>query len=597
MRRLGVYGENLPTKKSLSVSASDFLIGGVIFQSERKYNKAFEVTNPSQFQEIFGTNISSSWYGGDAIKGFFDNIVGVTAKIYCKSYVGNTGSAIDAVVALATINDQDGTPDPTLKIQAAYRGELEYGISGNRTGYKITNGYRFQSKTLGSQDTAHTYVLLLSAVGIQVGDIIKIEHTSAIYKKVTDVDEALAKVSFADALGATVADAVAVGVMGIRIQTYRKDTKGVVTEVEEDLGRIYCTLEAEVSEFYVNNVHANNKWAKMTDLASATTPVEKTYPADVSTVAYLLTGADGTAASDSSWIYLMFTAFDSYPIRFLCNPETTSSTINKAGETYCASRWDNPKWIYNIPENQTKAQLIVIGNGYQRNGEVFGVIVANWLGVTDPFVSGVSPDRHVPNVGHVMGAWIQSIAKYGIHYVPAVRSIALNGVNSIIGDQLTNDLDRTDVATAGVNMIQELIGFGMVIRNFFTPSTATEFKFANGGLMKSYIKVSAVDSLQQSENTPNSFARIKADASAIYMFLLNLWNIGSTSSAPLGETFGISENEDGSYTKFDDHVEVKADIVNNPQASINLGERTIDVYFTYPAPAGSIKIGVGILLR
>lgn len=597
MRRLGVYGENLPTKKSRSVRPSNFLIGGLMAQFERKYNKVFEVSNPAQLQEIFGQNINSSWYGWDAAKGFFDNIVGVTAKMYVKAYVGNTGSAINAVVASATINDQDGTPDPTLKIEAAYQGELEYGISGNRTGYKITNGYRFQSKTNGSQDTAQTFVTVLSAVGVKIGDIIKIEHGTPIYKKVTAVDESLAKISFATTLGATVADAVAVGVMGIRIQTYRQDTKGVVTEVEEALGRIYCTLEAEVTEYYVNNVHANNKWAKMTDLASPTTPVEKTYPADVSTVTYLTAGADGTAASDSAWQYLNFTAFDNYPIRFLCNPETTTSVINKAGETYCQGRWDNPKWIYNIPENQTKAQLIVIGNGYQRNGEVFGAIAANWLGVTDPFVTGVAPDRHIPNVGHIMGAWIRTIGVYGIHYVPAIKSIALNGVNSVIGDQLLSDLDRTDVADAGVNMIQQISGYGTIIRNFFTPSTATEFKFANGGLMKSYIKVSAVDSLQESENTPNSFPRIKEDATAIYIFLLNLWSIGSTSSVPAGETFGVSVNDDGSSTKFEDHVEVKADIVNNPQSSINNGERNVDVYFTYPAPAGSIRIGVGILLR
>ena len=36
-RRLGVYGENLPTKKTLTVEPSDFSIGGFIGQFERKY--------------------------------------------------------------------------------------------------------------------------------------------------------------------------------------------------------------------------------------------------------------------------------------------------------------------------------------------------------------------------------------------------------------------------------------------------------------------------------------------------------------------------------------------------------------------------------
>jgi len=32
-------------------------------------------------------------------------------------------------------------------------------------------------------------------------------------------------------------------------------------------------------------------------------------------------------------------------------------------------------------------------------------------------------------------------------------------------------------------------------------------------------------------------------------------------------------------------------------SSLNAGNRNYDIFFTYPAPAGSIKIGVGIMLR
>ena len=66
---------------------------------------------------------------------------------------------------------------------------------------------------------------------------------------------------------------------------------------------------------------------------------------------------------------------------------------------------------------------------------------------------------------------------------------------------------------------------------------------------------------------------------------------------PTGETFGQQENLDGTVTAPEDHFQVKADPINNPQSDINAGERTIDSWFSYPAPAGRIKIGVGILLR
>ena len=43
--------------------------------------------------------------------------------------------------------------------------------------------------------------------------------------------------------------------------------------------------------------------------------------------------------------------------------------------------------------------------------------------------------------------------------------------------------------------------------------------------------------------------------------------------------------------------EVVADSSNNPQNKLNIGERNVWVWFTFPTPAGSIEIGVGILLR
>jgi phage tail sheath protein FI len=115
--------------------------------------------------------------------------------------------------------------------------------------------------------------------------------------------------------------------------------------------------------------------------------------------------------------------------------------------------------------------------------------------------------------------------------------------------------------------------------------------------MRSYLQVSSVDSLSNSENTPNSMTRVRADRDAILFFARRLWERGSTGNVANGETFGQSENTDGSLTTFEDHFQIQADIVNNPQSSLNAGNRNIDGYFTFPAPAESIQIGFGILLR
>lgn len=601
LRRLGVYGDNLPTRKNKVVAASDFLIGGIIGKFERVYRKAFAVHNPAEFQEIFGDNISALNYGWDVVQGFFANVAGVDATLYVASFSGYTGSAYDSVAA--TASPLDGSSATTIRIDSAYQTDLDYGTSGNRTGYKITNGYRFTTQCSASTTKDDTFVYLDSVAGIRVGDIMKFvasgDGSATVYKKITSVDFSLSKVSFSGAFHASYyfkLDDYAY-VIGFKLQTYRKALNGTVSEVDVELGKVWCTMEPEVTDYYVQNVFASSKWIKVTDLASVSV-LQLSFPVDVATVTYLASGADGTAPTSVSTYAPSLTYFDSLPVRMIANCETTNVDVQKAIETYCQARWDNPKVIYNIAENQTKAQLITIGNNYQRSDDVLGVIVANWVGVPDSFsTSDLASYRHIPNVGHVMGCWIRSIGTNGIHFIPATSATPLYSVSSVIGDTFPSDIDRTELAEAGINVIQARSGFGYVIRNFFTPSITTEFMFANGIMFRDFIKVSAVDSLQDSENYPNTYDRIKADRMAILQFFYQLWERGSTGSVMTGETFGQSIDANGAPTKPTDHFEVQADLINNPQSKINLGERNLDCWVTYPSPAGSIKIGVGLWLR
>jgi len=601
LRRLGVYGNNLPSRKSKTVESSDFLIGGLIGQAERKYDQSFLIRNMNEYQDIFGKNSSSSFYLFDSANMFFQNVVGTDATLYVKAHVGNTGSAIDAVVASASIVDQNAAPAPTMTFKAAYKDVLEYGVHGNRIGYTITLGSRFTTACEGAPVTTDLFVICESVSGIRIGDIVRFTHTGPVYvyKKITGIDETTNKVFFAAAFGsAAFLDADVVEVLGFRLRVWEKALNGVIKEVDTDIGQIYVTMEPEVTDFYVVNIFKNSKYLQVTDIGVTEAAIEQAFPAAVSTVTYMTAGADGTAASTNAhWMYRNESAFTGKPIRFLSNCETTLATVNKSLETYCKARWDNPIVIGNMPSNQTKAQLQVIGASYQRSDDVLMVNAAHWLQIEDPFsTSPLAALRSIPSVGATMGAWIRTIGTLGIHFVPAVKQIPLYGVSGILGTQFTDDLDRTDLAEYGMNCLEYLSGYGYVIRNWFTPSITTEYNFGNGLLMRNYIKVSCVDSLQNTENTPNSFTRIKEDRMAIIIFGRKLWNTGSTGTVTTGETFGISENADGSFTVFEDHFDCQADIVNNPQTSINVGQRNFDIYFSYPSPAGSIQISTGFLL-
>ena len=598
-RRLGVYGENLPTKKGQSVVASDFLIAGMVARFERKFDRAFAVTSPEQLQRIFGLQVLPGAYGWDAATGFFANTAGVNSTLWVSSHVGYDGTEIDATVAELEVDDTQGSPESILRISAAYQDTAEYGVSGNRTGFRIETGSRFETEVAAGASSTDNELVLDSVSGIHVGDIIMADISGgATYHKITGVDEGSKKVLFATDVGGTGASiGDAVTVPGFRVQMFRKSVSGVEQQVDRDLASIWLTTEPEVTEFYAPAVFESSSWAKI-DVLSTGATLEEKMPAAVASTVYMAGGTDGTAPSTPSHWERALNRLDNRPVRMICNPETTLGTVQRAMEVYCKGRDDNPKVIVNIPENRTEAQLKTIGQAFQRSDDVLAVIVANWLEVVDPFnASPVAPFRRVPNVGHVMGRWVWAIGTKGVHYIPSTADAGLLGVEGVVGDQFENDQTRTRLSEAGINVIQERPGYGIIIRNFFTPSTAKEFQFANGILMRDFIKVSVVQSLQDSENKPNSLDRIKMDNTAIFNFLYRLWEVGSTGTVPRGETFGQSFRQDGSASGPGDHFEVVSDIVNNPVSEIEAGNRNHDIWFSYPAPAGSIRIGVGILLR
>lgn len=607
LRTFGVNGANLPVKKTIAVVASDFLIGGIIANSERKYNTPFKVTSPEEYAEIFGGQVNSSDYGPDVVKGFFDNTEGTSPTLWFQSFVGYTGGAIDAVVATKDVADAGADAD-AYTIEASYQEELEYGISGNRTGFKITSADRFATEASGTvAATGVSSASLDSVIGIVVGDIILFKTgvggADLVYKVVTAIDEANNTVSWSGNFevsggsGEALAINDEVTIPGFTVQTYRQSLSGVVTEVNADLGNKICSTESAVTDFYVENIHSINTYLKITE-ASASTLGDR-LPTTNSSVIYLASGSDGTAITGATEARVFYEKLNDADIRFLANPEHTTESVQKELESYSRSRTkaDNPVVITVVAEDRTKAQLIVIGNSYQRSDEVDAIIPANWLKVTDPFTSSPNaPLRNVPNCGHVMGAWIRTIATLGIHYVPCTNETLIFGVQGISGSQFLNNRDRTDIAEAGINLIQEKAGVGIKLANCRTPSTNTAYSFGNGIVMRNFIKVSSVDSLQASENTPNSINRLKSDKMAILTFLYNLWFSGSTGDSPVGETFGQTQETDG-LSAPTDHFTVSIDPIKNSKTNLNLGQRTLDVYFTYPAPAESIEIGVGILLR
>jgi hypothetical protein len=598
VRQLGVYGANLPTKRDRTVQASDFAVGGVYGWFGRKYARPFAFRSEQDALEALGAQEDPGAFGWDAVSGFFANLGGNNARLFVSSVVGS-----GAAQASAQVSNSDTPAEPALKVKASFGGENEFGASGNRTGFTLERGSAFTSGVsvlpTGAGATARV-VRLDSAVGVRVGDVVRLYKTG--YEElhfVTAVDESTGDVTWADAdfAGTGAAADYSLDVSAFRVRAWRRDLKGIVTEVDQQLGRRWLTLNQADPDRYAHG--AAGSWAALEVLTVTGSPTAaQALPVAVATVTYLSGGADGTKPSSAPDWSAAYAAMNNQPVRFLANVEAANEAAQKALEAYCRSRQDNPIALLVGQMALDKRGAIEAGQAFQRSDEVDAVFVHNWLEVADPFATSASaPRRVVPNAGHVMGWAIAALAELGVHSVPARKGRPLRGALGVSGYQALADQDRTDLADAGANVIQALQGRGLVVRNWFTPSTAPEFMFGNGVLMRNYIKVSAVDSLQESENTPNDMQGVREDRTALLQFLNRLWARGSNGQAREGETFGQYEREDGSLTGRGEAFEVVADSTNNPVASLRLGERNIDCWFTYPAPAGSIKVGVGILYK
>jgi hypothetical protein len=589
MRRRGVFGYNLPPKSGASVSPADLGIVGVIGKFSRGIESVIEVNQNSEIPTKLG-DYKSGYYGRYVVESLFTNAKGTPLKCYVRGHV-----ASDAVQASKDINDQSAVL--TLTLKAAYQDLNDKSLDGNNTGYTLTNGTRYSSTASTGSLISTTSITLASVVGFRVGDVLKITSSGPTvhYAKVSAKNEGTKTLTIS-ALTNAVSTNDVVEAIGFKITTYRKNKNGVPSKVNIPENNIYLSLEPENTEFYVNNAFANHPYLKLVDGASVTTPIQNTYPSDVSTITYLASGSDGTApASASDWN--LYSNFDNKNIRFLLNTDTVLEAVNVAGESYCITRLDAPVWLYAVDKNQTVAQYKVHGAKYQRSNQVQGVLCAGWRNVSDPIGDGVNPTLQIPIHGALCGAWIYAIYRLGVHRAPAGYDVPLIGFVST--SEATEDLftedERTEILDNGVNICQFVQGAGLIVRSFRTLSTNTPVLFGHTLILQNFIKISSVESLAQVENRPNRLSALKSYANAIKDFGYNLYKGSFPFGIDPSGAFGEYVKEDGTTSTFEDVFTVQADEFNNTQTDIDNGEGNIYVYFYSNPLLESLAIGVGTM--
>jgi hypothetical protein len=587
LRRQGVFGYNLPAQVGSIVQPAAFNIVGQIGRFARGISGLLDINQVSEIPTKLG-GYKEGFLGRYVLESVFANLRGQPCKVWVKPFV-----ASNAVQASSIVQDIDGSPENTLSIRAAYNKLIDKSEDGNKTGYTLVKGNRFSTTLASSASLGDTSIVLTSIIGVRVGDILQINST--VFTKVSAIDEGT-RTCTVGALSAGVTSGDLVNAKGFRIVTYRKNQNGVSIKqnlVEND---IWLSMEPENTEFYIENAFANHPWLDITDLASTNSGFNK-YPVDVTTITYLTSGSDGTSPSSAS-DWNLYSAFDNKDIRFLFNSDSSLKEVNEAGENYCTNRLDTPIWMYHIPKNQTKNQLITIGQGYQRSNQVQGLIASSYRSVINPIGVGANPTIEIPVVGGVTGNIVYSFYAFGFHRAAAGDDMPLLGFTSsgtTNEDNFTED-ERTELCQAGINITQNIPGRGLLLRSFYTPSTNLGALFANYLVMQNFIKISSVESLYKVENRPNRLSSLKIYADSIKDFGKKLYDGSFPFGIDSDGAFGEFTKQDGTLSGFEDVFIVQADQFNNPNSQIIIGEGNIFVRFFPAAPLTSLGIGVGVTI-
>jgi len=534
---------------------------------------------------ILGTPQASKndWYiVDDAIK----NARSTPITFHMYSY-----NPIDAIQASIVVNDT--LLENAFRLDSAYKSNPSKGVWDNDTAVQFKSGVKFSLKL--EQPTlvdATTYVLN-GVVGLVVGDIIRIGVDSM---KVLTIDENTNTITVSiDGTTPIFSAGDVVDVISFKIISYRKQPNGLMVKVDTPLNDRWISLESENVSEYIENVLQNHPLFVGVDLLS-TSLGHKKFPTDtpVNTYIFLTGGLDGTApATVADWETVQPKFLNRRIVAFM-NTGTTNKDVHKNFRDWMKTFPKFPEYIGGIEDFQDDWQSLkdygqefLISNGWSMFKLVYG-----WRYVSDPL--SVAP-RKIPVIGKYLGVRLNMVYTGNLHRSPADRSLNYTLTNDVSGGVVFEDrleswdeMVRTQLYNAGINLIQFVQGQGLIMRNDRFPTN--DFRTRDGHIhwINKCIEFISEDNLKQLENTPLKRAlTLQKARSVIEDNLLKPLHEGNLLPFVVSETPGepgsgafVDTYGDNESAEWYNVSRVKADATNNPQSTFETGKALVEVYYT-----------------
>lgn len=325
---------------------------------------------------------------------------------------------------------------------------------------------------------------------------------------------------------------------------------------------------------------AGSSYISIQDLRSgSSTWVVNNTPA-VSTGVPLTTGSDGTGTID--YVANVTTAFDSWAEAQILNlnlPGINDQTTINGLITWAQTKQtvflvvDVPKASSTVSGTVTSYTNLISG-GSAFNPSSYIAIYGPWLSIDDPSVSATGSTRIVPPGGAVLGQFSAVDASRGVQKPPAGTLTALRGVLDLEMRFTGANLDTLN--DAGINIIRPMPGYGFCIMGARTTKAGYPDRYVSVRRVLMYIKKTLLDGTRYAIFEPNDEELWAQLTASIQGFLQSLYQTGMFKGTTPDQAFFV-----------------KCDAENNPDATVALGQVTVQVGVALQSPAEFIVINIG----
>src|SRR5262245_22226766 len=318
---VGVNVQEVDGRANPTIQGAPTSIAAFVGMTERGVpNLPVRVTSPQQFQDRFGTYLTSG-YLAYAVDGFFLN--GGTESQVCR--VVGAGAA---AATFTLVNRILPTATPALRVTAGYRGRPDPGAWGNRLRLDVRDDPRGSTTLQVAAPVNAVAAQLVSLAGFAVGSVARfVDGGATFYRKITVVEAATRTIRWDPA--SPIAPGLALATTAVTSAEFRltvryQSTPTADFAVVEDWRTL--SMETDSADYAVdriNNILTGSSYVAAADQSgAAATGIEN--PTIVSNQA-LIGGVDvAPVATDYSGVAAAHTGFfalDTVQVQLLAVPD------------------------------------------------------------------------------------------------------------------------------------------------------------------------------------------------------------------------------------------------------------------------------------